>query len=146
LRAVTGHKRKNVAFVEILFVVVIVGLLMILEIPNPDHKTVNTKKFNIDAVTEIRLIEYALDLYYRHNGFYPTTDQGLVALVLKPTTDPQPENYPEGGYLKKVPLDPWKNPFIYRSHGGKGLIDIISCGSDGEEGTDDDITNRNKTP
>jgi len=92
------------------------------------------------AVVMIREIEIALDLYYNHNGFYPTTEQGLEALVSKPTTDPQPGNYAEGGYFKKLPLDPWGDPFIYRNH-GEGAIDIISYGPDGEEGTGDDITN-----
>ena len=93
------------------------------------------------ATVQLREIEKALEFFFKHNGFYPTTEQGIEALVTKPTTDPQPENYAEGGYLKRVPLDPWGNSFIYRSHGEKGPIEIISCGSDGEEGTKDDITN-----
>jgi len=92
----------------------------------------------------IMTMENALDVYFRHNGFYPTTEQGLEALMTKPTTSPQPENYFEGGYIKKVPLDSWGNPFIYRRHGEEGPIDIISCGPDGVEGTEDDVTNHNK--
>ena len=95
------------------------------------------------AVIQIVEIERTLEIYFKHNGFYPTTEQGLEALVTKPKTDPQPEDYPEGGYYKKLPSDPWKNPFIYRNRGEEGAIDIISCGPDGKEGTEDDITNHN---
>jgi general secretion pathway protein G len=128
-------------------VIVIVGLLAGLEVSNTRHSSNGHRR---DIVTlQIREIENALDIYYKHNGFFPTTEQGLEALVIKPTTDPQPKEYLEGGYMKKIPLDPWGNPFIYRCHGEKGPIDIISCGPDGEEDTEDDITNINeeiKTP
>jgi len=93
------------------------------------------------AVAQIREIQNALDIFYLHNGFYPTTEQGLNALVTKPTTNPQPKRYIEGGYMIKVPLDPWGNPFVYRSPGVKGLIDIISYGPDGVEETGNNITN-----
>ena len=92
---------------------------------------------------QISMIENTLEIYEKHNGVYPTTEQGLEALVTKPALDPQPENYHEGGYMKKLPLDPWGNPFIYRNRGEEGGIDIISCGPDGKEGTGDDITNHN---
>ena len=93
------------------------------------------------AAKQIKTLKEALDIYRLHNEFYPSTEQGLVALVTKPTTPPEPKKYVEGGYMKIVPLDPWGNPFIYRNHGDNGHIDIISCGPDGEEGGEDDITN-----
>ncbi len=68
------------------------------------------------------------------NGFYPSSEQGLEALVEKPTIGKVPNNYSENGYLKKVPLDPWKNPFVYISPGAHGDYDLISYGADGEEG------------
>ena len=126
--------------IEILVVVVMIVLLTQLEVVRvagwpgmSSHRTA--------AEVQIREIENALGLYYYHNGFYPTTIQGLEALVTKPTACPQPKNYPEGGYLKRILIDPWGNPFIYRCPGEIGLIDIISCGPDGIEGTEDDITN-----
>ena len=144
MKKIVMHKRKGVLIVEILVVVVIISLLTLLEIP--DTPIVRNRGWGMDerrkiAFMQLREIEYALDIYRKHNGLYPTTEQGLEALITKPTTDPQPENYLEGGYLKKLPTDPWGNPFIYRSYGEEGQIDIISCGPDGEEGTEDDITN-----
>ena len=96
------------------------------------------------AVVQIREIETALDMYRLHNGFYPSTEQGLKALVTKPVTYPQPKKYVEGAYLKKVPLDPWGNPFVYRNPGNKGSIDIISCGPSGKEGVGYNITSHDK--
>ena len=95
----------------------------------------------IAIMQQIKEIEQALDIYRLHNGFYPSTEQGLEALLTKPTTNPQPKKYVEGGYIKIFPLDPWGNPFIYRNSGDNGHIDIISCGPDGIEGGGDDITN-----
>ena len=146
MRKIRIRKRKGAVLVEILVVVVILGLLTLLEIP---HVPIGTGKGEYvrarhpAVVAQIRSIENALDIYFKHNGLYPTTEQGLEALVNKPATDPQPENYFEGGYMRRVPLDPWRNPFIYRRHGEEGPIDIVSCGPDGEEWTDDDITNHN---
>ena len=71
-------------------------------------------------------------MYRMHNGFYPSTQQGLEALVTAPTTSPVPKHYQEGGYLKKVPDDPWGNPYVYRNSNGR--ITITSYGPDGEEG------------
>ena len=139
-------KRKGVLLVEIMVVIVIFGLLILLEIPNTNVRQTgrgNSRESLIVVAVQFRLIENTLDIYRKHNGFYPTTEQGLEALVTKPTSDPQPENYYEGGYFKKLPMDPWGNPFIYRRHGDEGPIEIISCGWDGEEGTEDDITNHN---
>ena len=125
-------------------VIVIFGLLMLLEIPSTIGRYSSRghrREMPYIAVLQIQEINNVLDIYLKHNGFYPTTEQGLEALVTKPKTDPQPENYAEGGYLKRVPMDPWGNPIIYRRNGEEGPIEIISCGPDGEEGTKDDITN-----
>ena len=142
-------KGTRVAILVLITIVLAIFLFMffvpnLMQIPDSNPRQI--------AVVQIREIENTLELYYKHNGFYPTTEQGLEALVSKPTTDPQPGNYAEGGYFKKLPLDPWRNPFIYRNHGWgnpfiyrnhgeEGSIDIISCGPDGKEGTADDITN-----
>jgi len=139
LRKIVCYKRKGFTLVEIMVVVVILGLLAALVIPNVLFQSDEARR--TAAATQIKSIESALDLYRLHNGFYPTTEQGLDALVSKPTTNPQPKRYTEGGYMKKVPVDPWGNPFIYRSPGEKGTIDIICTGPDGEEGTGNNITN-----
>jgi general secretion pathway protein G len=76
--------------------------------------------------------------------FYPTTEQGIAALVTKPTLAPEPKNWRSGGYLKKVPVDPWGNPYLYRNPGDHGEIDLLSLGPDGVEGgegSNADITN-----
>jgi general secretion pathway protein G len=139
LRKITGYKRIGFTLVEILVVVVILGLLAAIVIPNIMGQTDEARRTL--ASTQINEIEKALDIYRLHNGFYPSTEQGLEALVTKPTTNPQPRRYTEGGYLKKIPVDPWGNPFIYRNPGEKGTIDIISTGADGEEGTGNNISN-----
>lgn len=139
MRKIRGYKRKGFTLVEILVVVVILGLLAALVVPNIIGQSDEAKR--TATAVQIKQIESALDLYRLHNSFYPTTEQGLEALVTKPTTHPQPKKYTEGGYMKKVPLDPWDNPFIYRNPGEKGGIDIISFGPNGEEGGGDDITN-----
>jgi general secretion pathway protein G len=95
---------------------------------------------------QIKNFQQALELFHLNNGFFPTTEQGLKALVEKPTMRPEPMNYQRGGYLnaKSVPKDPWGNDFIYICPGERGDYDIISLGADGREsGTDNaaDITN-----
>ena len=139
MRKIDRNKRKGFTLVEILVVVVILGMLAAIIIPNVIGQTDEARRTL--AATQIKEIENALDIYRLQNGFYPTTEQGLEALVTKPTTNPQPKKYIEGGYIKRVPMDPWGNPFIYRSPGDKGLIDIISCGPDGEESSGNNITN-----
>ena len=137
---------KSITLAEIIVVVVMLVLLTALKVPDSNvsrGKAFDSPSRGTAAAMQISNIETALDNYYKHNGFYPTTIQGLKALVSKPTIRPEPKNYQEGGYMKKVPLDSWGNPFIYRNPGEKelGLFDLISCGADGEEGTEDDITN-----
>ena len=139
MRKISRYKREGFTLVEILVVVVILGMLAALVIPQVVGQGEDAKR--TAAMVQIQAIEQALDIYRLHNGFYPTTEQGLEALVTKPTTNPQPKKYVEGGYMKKVPMDPWGNPFIYRSPGDKNLIDIISCGPDGDEGSGNNITN-----
>ena len=146
MKRMAKHKIKGSVYVEILVAIAMIVLLTQLEVSK--YGVVNREGgiygHRSTVVEQIRMIEKSLRIYYMHNGFYPTTAQGLEALVKKPTIKPIPENYLEGEwkYLMKVPLDPWGNPFIYRSS-EMGLIDIISCGPDGEEGTEDDITNHN---
>ena len=133
-------RRSGFTLIEVMVVVVIVGMLAALIVPRIGPQVSEAQRTT--AATQIRSIEDALEMYRMHNGFYPSTQQGLEALVTAPTTSPVPKRYPEGGYLKKVPEDPWGNPYIYRNQGGN--ITIMSYGPDGEEGGDGvnaDITN-----
>ncbi|MDF5570719.1 type II secretion system major pseudopilin GspG, partial [Vibrio parahaemolyticus] len=85
------------------------------------------------AITDIVALENALDMYKLDNSVYPTTDQGLEALVSKPS-NPEPRNYRDGGYIKRLPNDPWGNQYQYLSPGDNGTIDIFTLGADGQEG------------
>ena len=95
------------------------------------------------AAVDIQQLESALEMYKLHNNRFPTTEQGLDALVNAPTIDPIPRNYPDGGFIKRLPEDPWGNPYALISPGELGAVDLFSNGPDGEPGTDDDIGNWN---
>ena len=82
-------------------------------------------------------------MYKLDNTRYPTTDQGLNALITKPDSEPAPRNYKEGGYIKRLPSDPWQGEYQLLSPGEHGTIDVFSMGPDGQAGTDDDIGNWN---
>lgn len=130
--------------IEMMVVLVIIAVVAALVVPNvigrPDEARVTV------ARTDIRSIGSALEMYRLDNRSYPTSTQGLAALVEKPLSPPQPANWHEGGYLAEVPLDPWGNPYLYRSPGDGGAgFDLISYGADGEPGGDgwnEDLTSR----
>ena len=136
------RRRSGFTLIEIMVVVVILGLLAALVVPRIGPQVAEAQRTT--AQTQIRSLEDALEMYRLHNGVYPSTQQGLDALVKAPTTSPVPKRYAEGGYIKKVPDDPWGNPYIYRNDNGR--IRIISTGPDGEEGGEGvnaDISNEN---
>jgi general secretion pathway protein G len=124
--------QRGFTLIEIMVVVVILGILAAIIIPKISDRPEQARRTK--AIMDIKSIETALSLYQMDNGFYPSTEQGLEALVEKPTTGRIPVDYKEGGYLKKVPLDPWKNPYIFISPGAHGDFDLISYANDGEEG------------
>ena len=95
------------------------------------------------AVSDIVALENALDMCKLDNSRYPTTEQGLEALVTKPQGEPEPRNYKSDGYIKRLPQDPWGNAYQLMSPGEHGKIDVFSPGLDGEAGTDDYIGNWN---
>ncbi len=139
----TAHRESGFTLLEIIVVVFILGLLAAIVAPKIIGRTDDAKI--ADAKVQIRNLETALKLYKIDSGVYPTTDQGLDALIAKPTTGKIPNNYREGGYLeqKKIPLDPWGNAYVYVSPGLHGDYDIFSYGGDGKEGgegKDADIT------
>ena len=130
--------------IEIMVVVVIIGILIGLVAPNilgrVDEARVTAAK------ADIATLEQALQMYKLDNHRYPSTDQGLQALIAKPSGQPEPKNYNPAGYLKKpkVPVDPWGNSYRYISPGSKGDYDLYSLGADGREGgegNDQDIGN-----
>ncbi|MBZ0154611.1 MAG: type II secretion system major pseudopilin GspG [Alphaproteobacteria bacterium] len=136
--------RAGFTLLEVIVVVFILSLLVTIVAPRVIGKTDDARI--AEAKVQIRNFETALKLFKLDNGFYPGTDQGLDALIRKPATGKIPVNYKEGGYLeqKKIPLDPWGNPYLYLSPGLQGDFDIISYGADGREGgegKDADIKN-----
>lgn len=128
---------------EIMVVVVIIGLLAAIVAPKL-LGNIDTARTN-RAKQDIRNIETALNLYRLDNFKYPTTDQGLQALVTNPGAAVAP-NWKTGGYLRSIPKDPWNNPYHYRYPGQHGDFDVWTYGADGQEGgegTDADIGNWN---
>jgi len=134
--------KRGFTLIEILVVVAIIAILAALVGPKIIGTTDDAKV--TEAKVQIRNLETALKLFKLRQGFYPSTEQGLEALIRKPTIGRIPENYREGGYLESsnVPRDPWNNDFIYISPGLHGDYDLISYGADGVaggEGFDADI-------
>jgi general secretion pathway protein G len=128
--------------IELMVVIVILGILAGLIVPRIMGRPEEAKQ--LKARLTIESLETSLRLYKLDNGSYPTTEQGLEALVQAPDTGYIPKNYREGGYIEKgrIPLDPWDNEFVYLSPGVHGEYDIVSYGADGVpggEGKDKDV-------
>ena len=121
-------------------VVVIIGILGALVVPKLLGRTGESRV--VAAKTDIATLMQALKLYKLDNQRYPTTEQGLQALTTKPTSCPSANGWKEGGYVEKLPKDPWGNSYQYLSPGLHGEIDIFSFGADGQaggEGEDADV-------
>ncbi len=128
--------------IEILVVVTILGILAGLVIPRLLDRPDEARQTQTQV--QIKQLEEALALFKLDNGFFPSTEQGLEALVTEPTTGKKPKRYPTNGYIKKVPKDPWGGNFVYVSPGEHGSYDLSSYGKDeaeGGSGNDADINN-----
>ncbi len=125
---------RGFSFLELMVVVVILGILATYIAPRFIDRTDDAKA--VKAQIDIVSLATALQLYRLDNGHYPLTDQGLQALIEKPSTDPIPSNWKEKGYLEKtrLPSDPWNRDYIYLCPGIHGDYDIISYGADGALG------------
>ena len=128
----TRARLRGFTLIEIMVVVAILGILAALVVPKvmgrPDEARI------VAAKQDIAAIHQALKLYRLDNLRYPTTEQGLAALVEKPTTGPIPNNWKAGGYLERLPNDPWGAPYQYLNPGVHAEIDIYSLGADGAPG------------
>lgn len=118
--------------IEILVVIVILGILAALVVPRVLERPDEARA--IAAKSDIAAIISALKLYRLDNQRYPTSEQGLGALVARPTQAPVPANWKPNGYLDRLPKDPWGHPYQYLNPGLRGEIDVYSQGADGQPG------------
>ena len=128
---------RGFTLIELMVVIVILGILAGLIVPRIMSRPEQAKQ--VKARMQIESIATALKLYKLDNGSYPTTDQGLQALVEQPSSGTAAKNWRKGGYLEKgkVPADPWGNEFVYLSPGAHDDFDLISYGADGTAGGED---------
>jgi len=131
------HRQRGFTLLEIMVVVVILGVLASMVIPNlmGNKDRADRQK----AVSDLVTLENALEMYKLDNGRYPTLEQGLNALTTKSDLAPEPRNYREGGYLRRLPRDPWDNDYQLSFSAGHGAISVLSLGPDGLLDTDDDV-------
>ena len=127
-----NKQQQGFTLIEVMVVVVILGILAAVVVPrimdNPDKARITKAK------QDIRAMESALNLYRLDNYKYPTTDQGLEALVNAPADVASNGNYKQGGYIRKLPSDPWGSAYLYLSPGEHSEVDIYSLGADGAPG------------
>ena len=133
-----GARSRGFTLIELMVVLVIIGVLAALIVPNVLDRADDSRV--TAAKTDVNNLMQALKLYRLDNQRYPTAEQGLQALIIRPTSGPLPNNWKP--YLEKLPNDPWGRPYQYLNPGIKGPIDIMSFGADGQaggEGKDADI-------
>jgi len=127
-----GHRAPGFTLIEIMVVIVILGILISFAalnvIDRPDEARV------VAAKNDVRTILNALKLYRLDNGAYPSTEQGLTALVRRPETGRPPRNWKTGGYLDKLPKDPWGTDYQFLNPGIRSEVDVFSYGADGQPG------------
>lgn len=134
-------KTQGFTLLEVMVVIVILGILASMVVPNliGSQERANMQK----AVSDITALENSLSMYKLDNYDYPSTDQGLEALVEETDVEPLPRRFQEGGYVKRLPRDPWGGEYYLLNPGENGKMDVFTAGPDGEAGTEDDIGNWN---
>jgi general secretion pathway protein G len=144
MNAASLRRQRGFTLIEIMVVVVILGILAAVVVPRimdrPDDARI------AKARQDIRVLESSLNLYKLDNFYYPTTQQGLEALVTRPSGEPEARNWKSGGYVQSLPKDPWGNDYQYLNPGVRGEFDLFSLGADGRpggEGAAADIGNWN---
>ncbi len=129
---VRGARKSGFTLIEVLVVVVIIGILAAVVVPRfmdePD------KARQVKARQDIQALKTALNMYRLDNQVYPSTNQGLEALVKRPSGRPEPGNWKEGGYIERLPEDPWGRDYLYLNPGVHGDVDIWTNGADGQPG------------
>jgi len=126
------NSERGFTLIEIMVVVVIMGILAALIVPKLMGRTDDARI--IAAKQDIATIMQSLKLYKLDNLHYPTSEQGLQALLTKPATGPSADGWKAGGYIEKLPKDPWGNSYQFLSPGIKGEVDVFSLGADGQPG------------
>ncbi len=132
----TGVLQRGFTLIEMMVVIAIIGILAALIVPKIMSRPDQARR--VAAHQDIATIMQALDLYRLDNGRYPTQEQGLTALASRPTVEPVPSNWKDGGYLQRLPNDPWGAPYQYANPGVHGEIDVFSYGANGRAGTGGD--------
>ncbi|MFT6193292.1 MAG: general secretion pathway protein G [Cognaticolwellia sp.] len=132
---------RGFTLLEVMVVIVILGILASMVVPNllGSQERANIQK----AVSDINALETSLTMYKMDNYQYPTTEQSLEALVNETDIEPVARRFPQGGYVKRLPNDPWGSEYQLLNPGEYGAMDVFSMGPDGEPSTDDDIGNWN---
>lgn len=135
-------RQRGFTLMEIMVVIFIIGLLVAIVAPNVLGNQDQAMQQKVRA--DLSTLEQALDLYRLENLRYPTAEQGLKALIERPTSEPLPRAWRTDGYIRRLPTDPWGAAYQYRAPGQHGRFDVYSLGADGVEGgtdTDADIGN-----
>jgi len=135
------NKAQGFTLLEVMVVIVIIGMMLSVVVPNlmGSQDTAKLQK----AVQDITALENSLSMYKLDNNDYPSTEQGLEALTDQTEVEPIPRRFPEGGYVKRLPKDPWGNEYLLLNPGEQSRMDVFTSGPDGEVGTEDDIGNWN---
>ncbi|MDO6508832.1 type II secretion system major pseudopilin GspG [Colwellia sp. 4_MG-2023] len=137
----TQKKAQGFTLLEVMVVIVIIGMMLSVVVPNlmGSQDTAKLQK----AVQDVTALENSLSMYKLDNYDYPSTEQGLEALTQQTDIEPIPRRFPDGGYVKRLPKDPWGNEYFLLNPGEHGKMDVFTAGPDGEVGTEDDIGNWN---
>lgn len=124
------NQERGFSLIEMMVVVVILGILASLVVPKIINRPDEARA--VKAKQDVLAIQNALDLYKLDNGFYPSMDQGLLALIEKPNSSPLPSDWKQ--YLKSLPKDPWGHEYLYLNPGEHSEVDVFTLGAEGQEG------------